>query len=82
MHVSSYRRFALLGAALVCGASAVLAQQPASPPPGGPAVGESAPEFTAAGATRFGTLREPVKLADYRGRTVVLAFFPKARTKG
>jgi peroxiredoxin len=34
------------------------------------------------GATRFGTLKDPVKLSDYRGQTVVLAFFPKARTKG
>ena len=47
-----------------------------------PEVGQAAPEFSLAGATRFGLLKEPVKLSDYRGQTVVLAFFPKARTKG
>jgi peroxiredoxin len=27
-------------------------------------------------------LREPVRLSDFKGKTVVLAFFFKARTKG
>jgi hypothetical protein len=48
----------------------------------GPAVGEPAPDFTLTGATRYGVLRQPVRLADLRGQTVVLAFFYKARTKG
>lgn len=60
-------------------------QQPA-PAPGSaataPVVGQAAPDFSLPGATRFGLLRDPVKLSDYRGQTVVLAFFPKARTKG
>ena len=48
-----------------------------------PNVGQAAPDFTLPGATRFGLLKNPVQaLADYRGQTVVLAFFPKARTKG
>ena len=47
-----------------------------------PEVGQAAPDFSLPGATRFGTLKDPVKLSDYRGQTVVLAFFPKARTKG
>jgi peroxiredoxin Q/BCP len=47
-----------------------------------PDVGQEAPDFTAPGATRYGLLRTPVKLSDYRGQTVVLAFFYKARTKG
>ena len=47
-----------------------------------PAVGQSAPDFTMAGATRYGLLRDPIRLADYKGQTVVLAFFFKARTKG
>lgn len=46
------------------------------------AVGQEAPDFTAPGATRFGVLKDPVKLSDFRGQTVVLAFFFKARTKG
>jgi peroxiredoxin Q/BCP len=59
------------------------AQQPQpSAQPAGLAVGEVAPDFTVAGATRFGVLRDSVRLSDFRGQTVVLAFFPKARTKG
>jgi peroxiredoxin len=41
-----------------------------------------APDFTLPGVTRYGALRDPVRLADYRGQTVVVAFFYKARTKG
>lgn len=48
----------------------------------GPKVGEMAPDFTLIGATKDGVLAKPVHLADFRGQTVVLAFFPKARTKG
>ncbi len=46
------------------------------------AVGEMAPDFEMAGATRYGVLAEPIKLSDYRGETVVLAFFFRARTRG
>ena len=45
-------------------------------------VGDSAPDFRAPGATRYGLLRDPVALSDFSGKTVVLAFFYKARTKG
>ena len=57
---------------------------PAGPVPGanGPAVGSVAPDFTLQGATRYGLLKTPVRLSDYRGQTVVLAFFYQARTKG
>jgi peroxiredoxin Q/BCP len=41
-----------------------------------------APDFTISAATRYGVLRDPVRLSDFRGQTVVLAFFPKARTGG
>ncbi|MCH7682437.1 MAG: redoxin domain-containing protein [Gemmatimonadetes bacterium] len=41
-----------------------------------------APDFELAGATRYGVLRDPVKLSDYRGKTVVLAFFFRVRTRG
>jgi cytochrome oxidase Cu insertion factor (SCO1/SenC/PrrC family) len=60
-------------------------QQPAAPAPAaaaGPTVNDVAPDFTLTGATRYGLLKTPVALADYRGRTVVLAFFYQARTKG
>ena len=46
------------------------------------AVGEMAPDFALPGATRYGLLEEPVRLSDYRGETVVLAFFFRVRTRG
>lgn len=66
---------------------AALMQQPAAPPappPGPPAltVGAAAPDFAIPGATRYGLLKNPVRLSDYKGKTVVLAFFFKARTRG
>lgn len=48
----------------------------------GPRVRDVAPDFTLTGASRYGLLKTPVKLSDYRGSTVVLAFFYQARTKG
>ena len=82
-------RFAL--AVAVCAPAMVLSQTapapapaPAGPPPGanGPQVGSIAPDFSLPGATRYGRLQNPVKLSDFRGQTVVLAFFFQARTKG
>lgn len=46
------------------------------------AVGEMAPDFELPGATRYGILQDPVRLSDYRGDVVVLAFFFRARTRG
>jgi thioredoxin-dependent peroxiredoxin len=81
---TSMRRVAQLSVGLLVGAaSAALAQQPQ---PGSaataPDTGQLAPDFTLPGATRYGLLKTPVKLSDFHGQTVVLAFFPKARTKG
>jgi peroxiredoxin Q/BCP len=45
-------------------------------------VGATAPDFSLPGATRYGVLAHPVRLSDFKGKTVVLAFFYKARTKG
>ena len=45
-------------------------------------VGVKAPDFTMKGATRYGVLTNPVHLSDFKGKTVVLAFFYKARTSG
>lgn len=47
-----------------------------------PKVGDMAPDFTLKGSTKDGLLAKPIHLADLRGQTVVLAFFPKSRTKG
>lgn len=72
------------GLALGLAAAAAAQQPPAAPPPGPPPleVGTVAPDFTVPGATRYGTLRNPVRLSDFKGKTVVLAFFFKARTRG
>ncbi len=53
-----------------------------APPRNTVKIGELAPDFALPGATRYGTLRDHVRLSDFRGQTVVLAFFFKARTKG
>lgn len=45
-------------------------------------VGAVAPDFVLPGATRHGVLADPVRLSDYEGETVVLAFFFRARTRG
>ena len=45
-------------------------------------IGAIAPDFSLPGATRYGVLADPVRLSDFKGRTVVLAFFFKARTSG
>ena len=71
-----------LAALLVLAASAANAQQPATPAEPAPEVGTLAPDFALTGATRYGVLRDPIHLSDFRGKTVVLAFFFKARTKG
>jgi peroxiredoxin Q/BCP len=68
----------LLAAALV--ATRVEAQAPQ--PSESLAVGTAAPDFALPGATRYGVLRNPIHLSDFKGKTVVLAFFYKARTKG
>jgi hypothetical protein len=44
--------------------------------------GVVAPDFTLPGGTRHGILAEPISLRDYAGKTVVLAFFFRARTRG
>ena len=70
--------------ALLCLAGSAAAAQQTSPTAAQPSpeVGTSAPDFSLPGATRYGTLKDPVRLSDFRGKTVVLAFFYKARTKG
>jgi len=82
MRCSTTARIAAVALATLV-ATQVRAQQSASPAASpAPEVGTLAPDFSLPGATRFGTLRDPVKLSDFRGKTVVLAFFYRARTKG
>lgn len=81
--MKSHLAIAALASGLVIGASPARAQAPV---PGSaataPDTGVAAPDFTLPGSTRFGLLKDPIKLSNFRGQTVVLAFFPKARTKG
>ncbi len=77
--------FALVGAAVVAAAPAARAQNP--PAAAAPTLtvldtGQVAPDFALTGATRFGVLKDQVRLSAFRGKTVVLAFFFKARTRG
>ena len=77
------RRLFLAPALALALAPAVL---PAQQSPAGTAppleVGAVAPDFSLPGATRYGVLAKPVRLSDFKGKTVVLAFFFKARTSG
>jgi peroxiredoxin Q/BCP len=80
------RQLTLVGGLSSLLAVVAAAQQPAAapPPPSIPPleVGVVAPDFSIPGGTRYGALRAPVRLSDYKGKTVVLAFFFKARTRG
>jgi hypothetical protein len=72
-------------ALLLLAAPALRAQQPAAPPtPANPPleVGAVAPDFSLPGGTRYGVLREPVRLSDFRGKAVILAFYFRSRTRG
>jgi len=73
-------------AAVAAGMLTAVPARAQSPAPGSaataPDTGVMAPDFTLPGSTRFGLLKDPIKLSNFRGQTVVLAFFPKARTKG
>jgi hypothetical protein len=60
------------------------AQQPAAPPDtmALPKVGDVAPDFAFRPITSDGLASKPARLSDYKGQTVVLWFFIKARTRG
>lgn len=76
-HSTWFRRVAVVAGLLA--SSSLGAQQPAST---APKVGDVAPDFTIRVATKDGVQKVPFRLADAKGSTVVLAFFPKARTGG
>jgi hypothetical protein len=69
-----------LAVSLAAAPAVLTAQQAASVPP--LEIGVVAPGFTMNGATRYGVLARPIHLSDFKGKTVVLAFFFKARTSG
>jgi cytochrome oxidase Cu insertion factor (SCO1/SenC/PrrC family) len=67
----------LLAAAALGAAPGTARAQDPTPLPSG----TKAPDFALVAATKDGVGKK-VHLHDYRGQTVVLAFFYKARTKG
>ena len=71
---------AALAAAVVVGAPDGAAAQEAGD--GLIEIGAMAPDFALTGATRHGVLQDQVRLSDYLGETVVLAFFFRVRTRG
>ena len=75
-----------IAVALVIGSASIAgAQQPTpadSTAAAIPAVGEIAPDFSFRAIDRQGIAPNPTRLSDYRGQTVVLWFFVKARTRG
>lgn len=71
----------IAAAALASGARPATGQEaPVIPDP--LEIGAVAPDFAIPGATRHGILAEPVTLKEYAGKTVVLSFFFRARTRG
>ena len=77
------RRLAVFS--LLAGSVALTSAAPAAAQEGGSGllpVGAMAPDFELPGATRYGLLRDPLRLSDFRGETVVLAFFFRVRTPG
>lgn len=87
---SSLPMFAGAAVLFGCAPATGPAQQPPAAPPAaaapaprpGPTVGSTAPDFSLPAATRFGRMAEPFRLSQFRGQTVVLAFFSQARTRG
>jgi thioredoxin-dependent peroxiredoxin len=84
--VSSARRLTLamtaLTAAVVAAPFVSTSLHAQAAPAGLLQVGQMAPDFTVVTATKDGRTAEPFTLSKHRGETVVLAFFPKARTSG
>ena len=80
LHFALARRPVATGAVLLALLALGCASSP--PPESAPTVGEVAPDFTARTLTRDGPATTPTSLAELRGKTVVLAFFPRARTPG
>ena len=86
MHNPLSRRLAgFVGASMLVAASAsaqapAAATTPAAPP--APDVGQQAPSFTGRIADASGVKTKPISLADYKGKVVVLAFYPGDRTTG
>lgn len=69
----------LLSAALLLGVSPLASAQEVAEPL---AVGTAAPDFALVGATADGVLQDSLRLTDFRGHTLIIAFFFRARSSG
>lgn len=81
------RRTVAVAAALAALSAVALTTTHAQAAPAAPAatalkVGDMAPDFTVPWVTAAGLESKPFKLSEHRGETIILAFFPKARTQG
>ena len=73
----------IVAATLLAVSASAQAPAAASPPtPPAPDVGQPAPNFSGRAADASGVKAQPVSLADYKGKVVVLAFYPGDRTSG
>ena len=70
------------GALALCAADPAAAQQPAQEGSVFLSVGTMAPDFEVQGATRYGLIAQPIRLSQFRGNTVVLAFYFRVRGGG
>ncbi len=77
--VFASRAFAAAALSFVVASSA---SAQAAPAPTALKVGDTAPDFTVTAVTSAGVNAKPFKLSEHKGETIVLAFFPKARTSG
>lgn len=80
------RLAAVIGLFTLTGTAAAAQSAAQSPPvaaaPTAPEVGQRAPDFSGRVADASGIKPDPVSLASYRGKVVVIAFYPGDRTSG
>lgn len=78
MRVPGIRAAAAAGALLFSSAGPLAAQEVAEPL----APGTAAPDFALVGASADGILPDSIRPSDFRGHTLVIAFFFRARSSG
>jgi hypothetical protein len=73
----------LRGTTFLAAAGLALASPAAAQQASGPlAPGTQAPDFTLVGAMRDGVMSDSLRLTDFRGHTLVIAFFYRAKSSG
>lgn len=86
--MTTRRRTALWAGALATGMAAGLAAPATAQAPAADSgsvflpAGTMAPDVQVQGATRYGLIAQPIRLSQFRGKTVVLAFYFRVRGGG